>query len=176
MRLQPPARPRGSLSREIGPFGTAGRVAGGALLIAVAIARDDSIRAWDVAFAVSALPLIAGLTAALVPVAYQQRAPRALARDGSAWSGPSLAVVALVLGIATALTFVTPANEPAIWLFVGISMLVAAARGQGGCELVALSNVFSGRDDRVGCAVYGPVDEAEARHRARRMTHARDEA
>jgi hypothetical protein len=75
-----------------------------------------------------------------------------------------------VLGIAIALTFVTPANEPAIWIFFGVSMLVAAASGQGGCEVVAVPNALRGRGDRVECVLYGPVDAAEARHRRLRAT------
>ena len=164
----PAIRLRGARSREIGPIGTAGRVAGGALLIAVPILREDSLRAWDLAFAVIVLPVIAAVTAALTRAVYQRVAPEVLAGDRSAWSLPSLAVLGLVLGIATALTFVTPANEPAIWLFFGVSMLVAAARGQAGCEVVALPNAIGALDERIACILYGPIDAAEAR-RATRM-------
>jgi hypothetical protein len=152
--------------REIGPVGTAGRIAAGALLIVVPIVRDDALRAWDLAASVTALPLIAAVVAALVRAVFRRLAPRALAAGRSAWSAPGLATLGLVLGVATALTFVTPANEPAIWLFLGISMLVAAVRGQAGCEVLALPNALRGGEDRVDCILFGPVDAAEARRAA----------
>lgn len=46
-------------------------------------------------------------------------------------------------------------------LFYGVSLLVAAARGYGGCELFALSNWFWRRDDQIACPVFHPVDVAE---------------
>jgi hypothetical protein len=47
-------------------------------------------------------------------------------------------------------------------LFYGGSMLVAAARGAGGCEVLAVSNWVLRRDDQVGCALFWPVDAVEA--------------
>lgn len=46
-------------------------------------------------------------------------------------------------------------------LFYGVSMLVAAARGYGGCELFALSNWAWRRDDQIACPVFHAVDVAE---------------
>ncbi|HEV3400524.1 MAG TPA: hypothetical protein VG078_01785 [Acidimicrobiales bacterium] len=37
-------------------------------------------------------------------------------------------------------------------------MLVAAARGFAGCEVLAFSNWVLARDDQVGCLVFAPVD------------------
>ena len=48
-------------------------------------------------------------------------------------------------------------------VFVGASMLLAAARGYAGCEVLAISNWLLRRDDRVGCIVFAPVDFAESR-------------
>lgn len=44
-------------------------------------------------------------------------------------------------------------------------MLVAAFRRSGGCEVTAISNALLGRDDQVGCALFAPVDLAEAQVR-----------
>jgi hypothetical protein len=48
-------------------------------------------------------------------------------------------------------------------LFYGSSMLVAAGRGYGGCEIFAISNWLWRRDDQVSCPVFHPVDLAERR-------------
>ncbi len=151
--------------REIGPLAPAGRVAGGLLLVAVAT-LPDGISSWDVVAGLIGLPLVAAAVAWLVRLAYQRRAPERLTRR-DALSDPGLCVLGLVIAIATALTFVTPIDAPAIWLFFGVSMLVAALRGQGGCEVVALPNVLFAREDRVTCVLYGPLDAVDARHRLR---------
>ncbi|MGH3863786.1 hypothetical protein [Actinokineospora sp.] len=51
-------------------------------------------------------------------------------------------------------------------IFYGASMLLAAARGYAGCEVLAVSNLLLRRDDQVGCVVFAPVDAIE-RARAR---------
>ncbi len=48
-------------------------------------------------------------------------------------------------------------------LFYGATMLVAAWRGQRGCESTMISNLVLRRDDQIGCPLFLPVDEAEAR-------------
>jgi len=52
-------------------------------------------------------------------------------------------------------------------IFYGASMLLAALRGYGGCEVLAISNWVLRRDDQVGCFVLGPVDNMERRLRPR---------
>ncbi len=64
-------------------------------------------------------------------------------------------------GIGLAL-FTTPFTDGAAALFYGTSMLLAAARGYGGCEILAVSNWLLRRDDQVGCVVFSPVDALEA--------------
>jgi len=54
-------------------------------------------------------------------------------------------------------------TSDAALLFYGASMLLAALRGYGGCEVLAISNWILGRDDQVGCFVLGPVDYLENR-------------
>jgi hypothetical protein len=62
----------------------------------------------------------------------------------------------------------TPAYAPplsftsdAALVFYGASMLLAAMRGYGGCEVLAVSNWLLHRDDQVGCMVLSPIDHLE---------------
>ncbi len=59
--------------------------------------------------------------------------------------------------------FSLPATAGAAFLFYGVSMLLAAVRATGACEVTAISNAVLGRDDQVGCPLFWPVDAAEAR-------------
>jgi hypothetical protein len=146
--------------RDIGPIGTGSRVVVGALVAAVPVAAWG-IAWWDLAAAVIAFPLIAAAAYALV-VGLRRGAASRLARVHHIWS---CLVLLLVIGVATLVTFLTPADAVAIWVFFGGSMLVAAVKGYGGCEVLALPNAISGRRDQIGCILYGPIDAAEARHR-----------
>jgi hypothetical protein len=47
-------------------------------------------------------------------------------------------------------------------LFYGTSMILAAWRGIGACEIFAISNWLRGRDDRLGCPLFLPVDALES--------------
>jgi hypothetical protein len=49
----------------------------------------------------------------------------------------------------------------AVLIFYGLSMLLAALRGYGGCESLALSNWLLKRDDQIGCLVFLPIDAVE---------------
>jgi hypothetical protein len=51
----------------------------------------------------------------------------------------------------------------AAFVFYGASMLLAALRGYGGCEVLAISNWVLRRDDQIGCFVLSPVDSLERR-------------
>jgi hypothetical protein len=152
--------------REIGPVGTAARVAGGLIAIVVPIAISG-ITWWDIGAALVALPLLATAGSAAVTAAYRRLAPHALGRTHLICSGPacvlSLAIIALAVGlsVATSVSFV------AFWAWLGASMLLAAARGYAGCEMLAFPNAITGRRDRIGCLLYTPIDVAEARHRSR---------
>lgn len=141
-----------SEGRAIGPIGTDSRVVVGAGLIAVAVTLEG-LSWWDLAAAVTVLPAITVVAAALSRV-----------------TGPvlgALAVIAVVLGFGTLLTFVTLVNRGALFLFVGLVMLLAALRGERGCELLTVSNLILRRRDAVWCPIHGPVDDAEARALAR---------
>lgn len=50
----------------------------------------------------------------------------------------------------------------AVLIFYGLSMLLAAARGNRGCESLAISNWLLKRDDQIGCLIFSPIDHAES--------------
>jgi hypothetical protein len=137
---------------QIGPAGVCARVAVGLTLIYLAFFwRDPS---WvDPLVGLVVMPYaVTGLLA--LRARHEQRPLRA--------TGP--------LGhVANAAVFVPlfahPATAGAAFLFYGGSMLVAAARRAGGCEVTALANAHLNRDDQVGCVLFAPVDLAEARLR-----------
>jgi hypothetical protein len=58
-----------------------------------------------------------------------------------------------------------PYTGPGAMLFYGVTLLVAAWRGQPDCEATVLSNIILQRDDQIGCPTFSPVDAWEARHR-----------
>src|ERR687890_1621080 len=107
--------------REIGSVGTAARIVGGVILLGVAV-LPGGLSVWDVVGGVVAGPPIAFAAAAAVRTA----AVRAGLADRTPWSAPSLATLGLVIAAMTVLTFLTPLDQPAIWVFLGASMLAAA--------------------------------------------------
>jgi len=68
------------------------------------------------------------------------------------------------IGIGVALFAFSPA---AAFLFYGGSMLIAAWRGLGACELLAVPNLVLRRNDQLACPLFLPVDAAEARSTGR---------
>jgi hypothetical protein len=58
-------------------------------------------------------------------------------------------------------------TSDAALLFYGASMLLAAARGYAGCEVLAVPNWLLRRDDQVGCVLFAPVDALERGRPAR---------
>src|SRR6266516_4879950 len=147
--------------RTIGRVGTAARAIIGAAITALGVAVHG-IGWWDLAAALTVLPVLAVGASALVNTGLSKWAPAALARARFPWSGPQIAasvgIIATVLGLGTALTFVSPVNGVALYLFVGLSMLLAALRGYDGCEILAPSNLLLRRRDAIWCPLYTPID------------------
>jgi hypothetical protein len=155
-----------AVNRQIGPIGTAVRAIAGLAAIAYPIARDG-FGPWDVAAALVAFPALAALLYVAVSRVYE--GTPALRRSASAtrtWT-ISVAVLVLVLAVGTGLTFVSPVDGGAIFLFFGGSLLVVAARGDAGCEVLGIVNALAGRRESTGCIAFAPVDAAEARLEAR---------
>jgi hypothetical protein len=81
--------------------------------------------------------------------------------------GPVGTVARLVVGLGL-LTSVTWGHlvrgfHPWSWALglLGFPMLLAALRGYGGCEVLAVGNWLLRRDDQIGCAPFWPIDRLE---------------
>ena len=131
--------------RQIGPWGTTARAVVGAGLLAVA--SKVGVDAGSVLLGLVGLPAGFGLALA---VRGRQAPPLRLEQPG--WH-------CVNIGIGLALFSLAPI---AAMLFYGASMLVAAWRGIGACEIFAISNWLRGRDDRLGCPLFLPVDAMES--------------
>ena len=149
-----PPRPS---SREIGPIGTASRVVGGVVAIVVPLTVWGSTW-WDWAAGLLGFPLLAAGAGTAVAALYMREPARSRQMP---W-GAALTLFVVVLGSATALTYLTAIDGTGVWIFLGASMLLAAAKGYGGCEVLAFANAVTGRQDRIGCVLYAPIDAAEA--------------
>lgn len=152
--------------REIGPIGTVSRVVAGLVAIGLPIALSG-IGWWDVGAALVVFPAMATVLAALVTGGYERFSPQSLLRPRAICSGPGCVLTITIVAIAFTVSALTPVSDAAFWVWIGASMLLAAARGYGGCEVLAFPNAITGRRDRIGCILYTPIDAAEARHRAR---------
>ena len=160
----------GESSRGMGALGTVARVAaGGAMVASVVeghISGDFHLAPWVLGLAVIPAIVVAGHSWA------GRRAPDRLRTTGPVGHcAPLVAFLAL---------YALDATSDAALLFFGGSMLLAAARGTGGCEVLAFSNWVLGREDEVGCLVFEPVDRLDRRRLERRRrpepTHAAVEA
>jgi hypothetical protein len=84
---------------------------------------------------------------------WARRSPQPLSATGPIGHAVNIAVLIPLFALSE--------TAGAAFLFYGASMLVAAARANGGCEVTAVSNVVLGRDDQVGCPLFAPVDAVE---------------
>ncbi len=139
--------------RQIGPIGTLARLAVGvAFLVAAFLAVLGDGVSWleglagFVAFPAAILVLHAGLA-------------RVIGRQFAATGGFGF-LANLALGVAL---FSVDATREFTALFLGASLLLSAARGYAGCELLAVSNFLLRRQDQVGCVLFSPLDEIETR-------------
>ena len=141
--------------RRIGPMGTAVRVACGLGLLYLAGADGLS---WDVRWYEPVIGL-AVLPAVMLAVGLMARRHVAgpLRLTGPMWICVNCAVIVALV--------VNPYTAGGALLFYGATMLVAAWRGQAGCEITVIPNVLLRRDDQIGCPTLSLIDEAEARLR-----------
>ena len=133
----------------IGPLGTLARIAVGFALVAWAVV--DGAGWGDVALGLVGFPAVLVL-AHWLRLRFDRTPLRATGHLGFCLNA---AVVAVLL--------VSSTTHEATLLWLGASMLLAAWRGYAGCESLAISNWLLRRDDQVGCLVFAPVDELEAR-------------
>jgi hypothetical protein len=141
-------------AREIGPAGTALRVIVGLGFLYLAGAVEGG--SWDVSWFDPAVGFIVlpGVMVALGLFA-RRYAHGSLHFTGVLGHAVNAAVIVALLAI--------PYTAGGAALFYGATMLVAAWRGQRGCESTVISNLILRRDDQVGCVFFLPADEAEAR-------------
>ena len=146
--------------RDIGPIGTAARLVVGLLITGLIVYGQLSSSGH-----LTPITCVLGLICfpALVLAWHFWRIRRNPARfsDTSALS----LVLSLLLPVALYLTgwFVPPLwfTSDATLIFVGSSLLLAALRGDAGCEFLVLSNWLLRRSDQVACAIFTPIDSLE---------------
>ena len=145
--------------RGIGPLATALRVAVAVGL--VYLAGGAGGLSWDVEWydAAGGLLALPALTI-LLGLAARRYAAKSLRFTGPA--GHALNCVVIVALVAN------PYTGGAATLFYATTLLVAAWRGQPGCEITVFPNWMLRRDDQVGCPLFAPIDALEARQRTRR--------
>lgn len=149
-------------ARQIGPFGTLARVLGGlaAIIIPIELAGFTATEALIGLVGLTLVALAAGIA---IQEGVSRWAPGALRSQHAICSVPGCTLVAVLIIANAAMVAPTTANgNVTIWVWLGASMLVAAARGYGGCEVLAIPNLLTRRHDQIGCLLYTPIDRAEA--------------
>ena len=142
--------------RAIGPVGTLGRVLLGLVFLGgtVVAGTNGGLQLHEVALGLIAAP-VAMLGWQLIRLRWTTERVDATGPVG----------FALNLAIGAPFFMAEPTRDAAL-LFYGGSMLLAAARGYAGCEILAISNWILRRDDQLGCVVFSPIDAVEARRSA----------
>jgi hypothetical protein len=154
-----------SKGRAVGVWGTAARILLGLVLVG-SVLYGHATRGWHpVAWLLGLVVFPAGVLASLGWRARRNPGPMRA-------TGPLGHAVNVAVFLALYLTWwyapaVAVLSDAAL-IFYGASMLLAAARGYAGCEVLAVSNAVLRRDDQFGCAPFWPVDAAEARLTRRR--------
>jgi hypothetical protein len=152
--------------RQIGTIGTVARVLIGFLMLLygltggrIEVMRGTLQTGFDplsVAVGVVAFPAVL--------LAWQWLRARS-AKTRYEATGPLATTINIAVFIALVLTplYASPLSftSNAALIFYGASMLLAAARGYGGCEVLAISNWILRRDDQIGCLVLSPIDDYE---------------
>jgi uncharacterized membrane protein YozB (DUF420 family) len=154
--------------RQIGTIGTVARVLIGFLMLLYGI-TGGRIEAMHGTFQTGFDPLSVAIGVLAFPavlLAWQWLRART-AKPRYEATGPLATAINIAVFIALVLT---PMYSPplsfisnAALVFYGASMLLAAARGYGGCEVLAISNWILRRDDQIGCLVLSPIDDYERR-------------
>jgi len=150
--------------REIGPIGTVSRLVVAPFLLYIAFVDGPpfaegfewGLRWYDLMVGLLLLPAIM-LSIGL--------AARRFAPDGVRFMG----VAGMLLNAAVLVALANPYTGGGAALFYGGTILIAAARGQAGCEGTVLSNWILHRNDQIGCPTFTPIDVAELHFRQSRV-------
>ncbi len=160
-------------TRQIGRVGTLARVLIGTLMLLYGLSEGRlQVQHGQVRTGFYPLAVAIGLIAfpALL-LAWQGLRARTNPQRFEA-TGPLATTINIAVFIALVLTprFAPPLafTSDAALVFYGASMLLAAARGYGGCEVLAISNWILRRDDQIGCLVLSPIDDYERRLKSAR--------
>jgi hypothetical protein len=140
-------------SRAIGRMGTAARMVVGVTFLYLGIVGLPPVHLlpwWQVAIGLVGVPLVVTLI---------QLARLPFSRDRVEQTGIVAAVINFLVFFA--LLIFEPTRGVTL-VFLGSTMVFAAARGASGCEIVAISNWLLRRDDQIGCPLFWPVDAYEA--------------
>ncbi|HEV2027690.1 MAG TPA: hypothetical protein VGS16_04055 [Candidatus Dormibacteraeota bacterium] len=152
--------------RHIGPIGTIARVVIGILLLGNGLVGGTVVISHgQLRTGLEPPGMLLGVIAfPAVLLAWQWLRARSSTTRFEA-TGPFGTAINMAVFFALVLTpWYAPAfafTSDAALVFYGASMLLAAFRGYGGCEVLAISNWVLGRDDQVGCFVLSPVDNME---------------
>ena len=152
--------------RQIGTIGTVARVVIGSLMVVYGL-TGGRIEVMHGNVQTGFDPLSVGVGVAAFPallLAWQWIRARTDVTRYQA-TGPLATALNIAVFIALVLTprYAPPLSftSKAALLFYGASMLLAAARGYAGCEVLAISNWILRRDDQIGCLVLSPIDGYE---------------
>ncbi len=141
--------------RGIGLVGTLARIAIGFAFLYLALTEFGTPN-WDLDWYSVPLGLIVFPAALLLFQAVRLRfTSDRLNATGVLGFGVNFAVGAVLISF--------DYTRDAALLFYGASMLLAAARGYAGCEVLAITNWVLRRDDQVGCVLFSPLDEIESK-------------
>jgi hypothetical protein len=145
--------------RSIGPIGSALRVLLGLALLYIA-SGANGLGGWgpetyDLILGLAVFPAIM-LVVGLVASRYATGPIRLTGPLGIALN------LVLIVGL-----IANPVTGGGATIFYGLTMVLAAWLGQRGCEATVISNLILGRDDQIGCPVFEPIDDVEARLRRR---------
>ena len=146
-------------ARRIGPLGTIGRVGlGGFMFVDVLVGHARG--GWHPLAWVLGLLVLPGVMLAW-QAARARRTPKPVRATGPVWHALTVAAFGVLYGTNWYAPDLAVLSDAAL-IFFGASMLLAAARGYAGCEILAISNWVLRRDDQVGCMLFAPVDYVEA--------------
>lgn len=145
--------------RTIGPWGTAVRAVAGVAAIAAGVAMPHESPLPDLPGASSnVVGLLVGFVG--IPVALTVAVSARGRRASRLRLGHGAACLVTVLTIGAAQLY-----PVAVWVGIGAPLLLLAAVGRNGCELLAVPNLVLRRNDYLFCLPFSPIDAWERRRR-----------